>query len=70
MKTSERFRESMTRHGITTADLAAEMRREGICGGREDEVIDRFMSGSGCAVGLALALSNIICRRRNQSEEN
>jgi hypothetical protein len=63
MNTHELTRETMRKHGISAQDLADQMRSEGLCHGREDEVVERLIYDGKCVVGVAMALFSIVARR-------
>jgi hypothetical protein len=57
-------REAMGKHGISAAGLTAEMRRKGLCSGREEEMVNRLVVDGRCVLGVAVALFGIIGRQR------
>ncbi|MBY0355527.1 MAG: hypothetical protein K2Q12_07330 [Rickettsiales bacterium] len=64
MKTTQQVaREAMIKHGVSSRELSDEMKSQGLCAGREQEVIDRLVDGGPLAMGLALALFGIIGRQ-------
>lgn len=60
MKTHDMIRRAVVRHGIGKAELVAEMRRQRLCAGREEEMIDRVLDGGNCVYGVAIALFSLI----------
>lgn len=61
--THDRVRAVVSENGISRAELSAEMRSQGLCKGREDEMIDRLLTGGPCVLGVGVAVFSIVGRQ-------
>jgi hypothetical protein len=45
MNTHDMMRQALKEHGITRAELISELKRHGLCGRREQKLVDQFING-------------------------
>ena len=66
--THELTMNAMREHGVTNYELMQEMRRLGLCKGKEEEAINRFLKEGRVPVDVAVALFGIIGRQKYLSK--
>lgn len=56
----------MRKYGIDASDVVSHMRAKNICKGREEAIVSQFVDGGPLAVGVAMALFDLIGQRCTQ----